>query len=81
MRILKLRTRRITDSSGFVVDGDKRLAAGVIAEAKELVKSKYAEEWRTANLMRRLKLRRKITAEAEALAAAMHPPVSPEALF
>ncbi len=77
-----LASRKIVGcSSAVVANGDSKLISGVEAEARRIVKAKYAEEWNSAGFFRRLKLLRKMNTETRELAAKLMPNVSPDALF
>jgi hypothetical protein len=68
-------------SSSIVVNGYSNLVSGVEAEAREIIEAKYADEWNSAGLLRRLKLQLMMNAEIKELAAKLMPNVSPDALF
>lgn len=70
-----------TESSGFVVDGDERLHAGVAEEARRIIEKKYADEWKSSGIFRRWKLQRIMNIEIAALVTEMKPDVSQDALF
>jgi hypothetical protein len=67
--------------SSIVVNGYSNLVSGVEAEARQTIEAKYAEEWNSAGLIRRMKLKRMMNAEIKELAAKLIPSVSPDAMF
>lgn len=68
-------------SSSIVKNGYSNLVSGVESEARQTIEAKYADEWNSAGLIRRLKLQRIMNAEIEELAANLMPKVSPDAIF
>jgi hypothetical protein len=68
-------------TSGFVADGYDRLVDGLESKAREIVESKYAEEWNASGIVRRWVLQRQLDAEIAAIVAETMPDVSPDAMF
>lgn len=68
-------------STSIVVNGYSNLVSGVESEARRTVEAKYAAEWNSAGLIRRLKLQRVMNAEIKELAAKSMPKVSSDASF
>lgn len=67
--------------SSIVANGRLNLFEAVESQARQIVEAKYAEEWSSAGLIRRWRLRRMMNLEIRVLAAKLMPEVSPEALF
>jgi hypothetical protein len=67
--------------SSIVANGRSNLVAAFESQARQIVEAKYAEEWSSAGLIRRWRLRRIMNLEIRVLAARLMPEVSPDALF
>lgn len=67
--------------ASIVENGYSNLISGVESKARQAIEAKYAEEWNSAGLIRRFKLKRMMNAEFKELVKQLTPNVSPDAVF
>lgn len=68
-------------NASIVENGYSNLISGVESKARQAIEAKYAEEWNSAGLIRRFKLKRMMNAEIKELVKQLTPKVSPDAIF
>jgi hypothetical protein len=77
--------KRLSDSrstsSSFVDDGYERALAGIEAEVRPVVESRYASELKVAGLVKRWFLKRRMEREITEAVAARAETISPDSLF